>query len=110
MARLRMKNGSSRFKLALVCGCAFVALSVWLSSGTLAPYANTVEKPKVLSPCRYLANPDHPHFEATFAMLDGQPRERWAFGVMLRRILFPLIAYGPMKMFGFLVGGFLTSL
>jgi hypothetical protein len=94
---------------SLMCGCAFVALATWLSSGTMSPYAITVEKPKVLPPCGYLGNPDHPHFEWTFAMLNGEPRSVWEHSIMLRRILFPLMAFPAMKLFGFLVGGVLTS-
>lgn len=85
-------------------------LGIWLSSGTLAPYAATLSAPRVLLPCGYLGNIDHDHFRATFLMLDGAPRESWAFSVVLRRILFPLLAYPMMKMVGFEWGGFLTSL
>src|SRR4051812_41250118 len=105
-----MTNPRRRFILCLICGCAFVALCTWLSTGTMAPYAITVEKPKVLPPCNYLANPDHPHFEWTFAMLSGEPRAVWQRSVMLRRILFPLIAFPMMKLFGFLAGGVITSI
>jgi hypothetical protein len=99
----------NRFILTLLAGGVIVLLGVWLSSGTLAPYAATLEQPRIDKPCNYLLNTDHVHFEATFLMLDGQPRERWDFSIYLRRILFPLLAYPLMKAFGFLAGGVVTS-
>src|SRR5205809_2579853 len=111
--RPRASSGASMsrtFITWLIGACLFVAIGVWLSSGTMAPYASTQEHPFIIKPCNYLVNSDHPHFLATFYMLDGQPREKWAFSVILRRTLFPLLAYGPMKMWGFLIGGVVTSL
>ncbi|MEA2710490.1 MAG: hypothetical protein QOF78_3091, partial [Phycisphaerales bacterium] len=86
-----------------------IAAGVWLSSGTLAPYAATLEKPRIDKPCNYLINSDHAHFQASFLMLDGAPREQWDFSIYLRRILYPLLAYPLMKVFGFLAGGVMTS-
>ena len=103
-------NPRKSFVVGQICACIFVAAGVWLSSGTMAPYASTLEHPLILKPCSYLLNTDNPHFEATFLMLDGAPKEKWAFSVVLRRTLFPLLAYPAMKIFGFLVGGVLTSL
>jgi hypothetical protein len=97
------------FVIALLCGCAFVAAGVWLSSGTMAPYASTLARPWIVKPCNYLLNTDNSHFEATFLMLDGAPREQWKFSIVARRILFPLLAYPLMKLWGFLVGGVVTS-
>jgi hypothetical protein len=94
----------------LIAGCAFVALGVWLSSGTMTPYAFTQEQPHIIKPCNYLGNTDHWAFEATYFMLDGRPRETWDQSTILRRTLFPIIAYPAMKIFGFLKGGVLTSL
>jgi hypothetical protein len=84
--------------------------SVWLSTGTMAPYAATTNPPLVLGPCGYLYNGDHDHFRATFLMLDGAPRAQWEFSVVLRRILFPLFAYPFMKLAGFERGGVAASL
>ena len=98
-----------RFALALLGGCVVIALGVWLSSGTMAPYASTLERPRIDKPCNYLVNTDHVHFEATFFMLDGRPREQWDFSIYLRRILFPLLAYPLMKLLGFMAGGVITS-
>jgi hypothetical protein len=98
-----------RFLLALICGCIVVLAGVWCSSGTLAPYAATLERPRIAKPCNYLLNTDHVHFEACFLMLDGAPRQQWDFTIYQRRILYPLLAYPLMKMLGFLKGGVMTS-
>jgi hypothetical protein len=100
---------ANRFILALIAGGLVILLGVWCSSGTLAPYAATLEKPRIDKPCNYLLNSDHVHFEATFLMLDGAPREQWEFSIYLRRILFPLFAFPFMKAFGFLTGGVVAS-
>jgi hypothetical protein len=76
----------------------------------MAPYAATFFRPVVSSPCGYLYNVDHPQHEAAFLMLDGAPRERWQGSSVLRRLLFPLVAYPFMKLGGFEVGGFVASL
>ena len=98
-----------RFGLALIIASVVVAGAVWLSSGTMAPYASTLQMPRIEKPCNYLLNTDHVHFEACFLMLDGAPREQWEFGIYLRRILYPLLAYPLMKAWGFLIGGVVTS-
>jgi len=83
--------------------------AIWLSSGTMAPYAATLDTPLVLEPCRYLANVDHDQFRATFLMLDGAPKAAWEQSVVLRRVLFPLISYPIMKRTSFEVGGVMAS-
>ena len=82
----------------------------WLSTGTLAPYAATLNEPLALPPCNYLYNIDHGHFEATYFLLDGRPAQYWASSVVLRRLLFPVLAFPFMKWLGFASGGVLTSL
>jgi hypothetical protein len=98
------------FRTHLVAAGAVLVLGVWLSSGTMSPYAATFFCPIVSQPCGYLYNPDHPLHEAAFRMLDGQPPERWRSSNVLRRLLFPLVAYPFMKLGGFEVGGFIASL
>ncbi len=99
-----------RRDLLLLAGAALLlALEIWVSTGTLAPGAATLEHPYVDGPCRYLMNIDHFHFKATFLMLDGAPREQWEFSVVLRRLLYPLLAYPFMKIFGFGGGGLVTN-
>ncbi len=98
-----------RFRVHVAGASALLVLAIWLSSGTMAPYASTFYKPIVSTPCQYLYNADHPLHEAAFWMLDGEPRERWESSIVLRRILFPLVAYPFMKAAGFEVGGFIAS-
>lgn len=100
----------ARLGVHLAGASALLALAIWLSSGTMAPYASTFYRPIVSTPCQYLYNVDHPLHEAAFLMLDGQPSERWQSSIVLRRILFPLIAFPFMKVAGFEVGGFIASL
>ena len=98
------------FWLSLIAGCLFVAFGVWFSSGTMAPYAVTLPRPLIIKPCNYLVNTDQPHFESTYLMLQGAPPQQWKYSVVLRRTLFPLLAYPLMKLWGFLVGGVIASL
>jgi len=102
--------GSGFLRPNVAAASAVMLLAMWLSSGTMAPYAATLDSPLVLEPCHYLANIDHPQFYATFAFLDRAPSEEWAFSVVLRRLLFPLLAYPSMKVLGFMWGGLLTSM
>lgn len=87
-------------------------LGIWLSSGTLAPFAITLEDKmmiKVDAPCTYLYNYDHALNSTTFKMLDGAPRAQWDYSFVLRRILFPLIAYPFMKLFSYEIGGVIAG-
>lgn len=86
-----------------------MVLAIWLSSGTMAPYAATLNHPLVLR-CDYLANIDHGHFRAAYSMLEGAPRSEWEFSVVLRRIVYPLLAFPFMRIFGFFGGGVVASL
>jgi hypothetical protein len=98
-----------RLRVHLAAAGVTLALAIWLSSGTMAPYGSTFFQPVVSTPCAYLYNYDHPLHEATFRMLDGQPRELWRDGHFLRRLLFHLVALPFMKVAGFVVGGFVAS-
>ncbi|HEX4963666.1 MAG TPA: hypothetical protein VF173_22765 [Thermoanaerobaculia bacterium] len=89
----------------LAAACLVLIAGIWANTGTLAPYGATLDHPFVWEPCKYLLNIDHFHFKATFFMLDGATREQWAFSVVLRRLLYPLIAYPFMKLLGFGGGG-----
>jgi hypothetical protein len=100
---------SRRDLLALAGACFLLALGIWVNTGTLAPYGATLEKPFLWEPCNYALNIDHFHFKATFLMLDGAPREQWEFSVVLRRVLYPLLAYPFMKLLGYGAGGLVTN-
>ncbi len=99
----------NKFILFFISGAIILILGMWLSSGTLCPYANTHWSPKILSPCNYLVNIDHDLFKAVYEMIDGQERGKWSWSEGLRRVLFPLLAYPAMKYWGFETGGFIAS-
>jgi hypothetical protein len=87
-----------------------MAAAIWLSTGTMAPYAATAEYPRILEPCHYLVNVDHDHFAAATAMIAGEPSERWAGSVVLRRLLFPIVAHPFIQVMGFMAGGVVASI
>lgn len=97
------------FRLHAFLATLTLLLSIWISSGTMAPYAATIPVPHILEPCHYLANVDHDHFVSSYRMLLGDPREAWQWSVVLRRVLFPLIAFPLMKAAGFFFGGLIAS-
>jgi hypothetical protein len=94
---------------AAVAG-ALLALGIWLSSGTLAPYAASVARPTVVEPCHYLVSVDHPHHIAPFFLLMGAPPEYWQWSVVLRRILYPIAVYPFIRLAGVLVGGLIANI
>lgn len=98
-----------RFRIHLLAASVVMIAAIWLSSGTMYPYASTWAFPIVSEPCGYLFNLDHPQYRAAFAMLDGAPRDQWEWSITLRRILYPLVAFPLMKVAGFIVGGFVAS-
>jgi hypothetical protein len=98
-----------RFRAHLIGACILMLLAIWLSSGTMYPFASTWAFPIVSKPCAYLFNQDHPEYRAAFDMLDGAPRAAWQWSMVLRRVLYPLVAFPFMKAAGFLVGGFIAS-
>ena len=88
---------------ALALMLLFVLL--WVSSGTLAPYAVTLDEPVVDEACGYLYNLDHTFHLAQYRMLDGEPRHTWAYSPVLRRVLYPILAFPFMKVLGDNAGG-----
>ena len=87
-----------------------MALFLWLSSGTMVPYAVTTTNPVSIGECNYLGNPDHAHFEAIYRFLQSDAKNGWTDNLLLRRILLPLISYPFFKKFGFMTGGFIANL
>lgn len=98
-----------KFRLHLAAASALMLLAIWLSSGTMVPFASTWAFPIVSKSCGYLFNQDHPQYRAVFDMLDGAPRAAWEWSIVVRRILYPLVAFPFMKAAGFVVGGFIAS-
>jgi hypothetical protein len=86
---------------------------MYFSTGTLSPYANTVNFPPnyplVEPKCHYLYNGDYHHFSALFFLLDGKPKERWGYSVVQRRILYNYLAYPFMKLFEHDLGGLIAN-
>jgi hypothetical protein len=100
---------SNRFGGGLAGGSLLLVLFGWLATGTLAMYAVVSSIAVLWPPCGYLVNTDHGHFVGTFLMLEGAPRAYWEWSVVLRRILYPLLAWPWMKAFGFEYGGILFN-
>ncbi len=91
-----------------------LSLFAWLNSGSLSTYALILETPNVTE-CGYLTNYDDKQFFKTFQFLDGEKLNNHTS--VLRRILYPLIAYPLMKVFKilnyklfFYYGGFFTNI
>ena len=93
----------------LLASSLVLVSAIWLSSGTMAPYAATVGQPTVLEPCHYLVNVDQSQHEAAHGMLAGDPSGKWYSSVVLRRILYPILAYPAVRAFGLMAGGLLTT-
>lgn len=104
-----MSHSESRYPAHLVLATIVISVAIWLSTGTMAPYAATAQYPRVLEPCHYLINVDHDHFAAATAMIGGESTGRWGGSVVLRRLLFPIIAHPLIQVMGFMAGGVLTS-
>jgi len=97
------------FRWHILGSALLLLLGLYCSTGTLAPYAIynlTHQEPHN----DYLYNVDHPHFKVLFQFLDGEPRSVWNGAILLRRILFPALAYPFMKIWGFEIGGTIASL
>ncbi len=114
MSELRETRGLSgganrRLLIHLGAGCLVLAASIWLSSGTMNPHVLGWPTPVAYPPCGYLYSIDHPHHRATNMLISGAPRGEWEWSVLLRRILFPVLAYPFMRVLGFELGGFVAS-
>jgi len=100
---------SSRFTGGLAGGILLLVLFGWLATGTLAMYAVVSSIAVIWPPCGYLVNTDHGHFVGAFLMLEGAPRAYWEWSVVLRRTLYPLLAWPWMRALGFEYGGILFN-
>jgi hypothetical protein len=99
-----------KFRAHLVVASIVLVLAIWLSSGTMAPYAATAEYPTILEPCHYLINVDHDQFAKVYRMIAGEDASTWVGSVVLRRMLFPIVAFPFVYTAGFMVGGLLASI
>ncbi len=106
---------SLRFKVHFFCSLTVLSAAIYLSTGTLSPYANTFILPPeyhfpfVEPECHYLYNGDYKYFVPLFFLLDGKPKQTWESSVVLRRILYNIIAYPFMKIFEHDLGGIITN-
>jgi hypothetical protein len=100
---------AGRFRWHLLASSTLLLTGLYCSTGTLSPYANT-SFPHVIPPCDYLYNGDHVHFKALFDFVDGQPKSTWNGALLIRRILFPVLCYPFMKLWGFEIGGTIGSI
>jgi hypothetical protein len=99
----RMRRGH-----AMAAAVVFAA-GLYLNTGTLAPYANTLS-PVVHVETGYIYNIDHAVHQTVFAFVNGEPRERWEHSLLLRRVLHPAAARPWMNSLGFDVGGVVFNL
>jgi hypothetical protein len=109
-----IKETPVAFKINLAASLIVLVAAMYLSTGTLAPYANTLNDPASNYPlvepkCNYLFNGDYYQFSALFRLLDGKSRSDWEYTVVLRRILYNVIAYPFMKFFEHDLGGIITN-
>lgn len=92
-----------------LAGVVFAA-GLWINTGTLAPYAITFASVHFDPATGFAYNQDHPHFRVMFDFVDGKPRPVWDGAIMLRRILYPVMAWPFMKALGFELGGLCLNL
>ncbi len=108
-----LPKGTSRGRMeffALFSLLLVLVLGIWLSSGTLAPYAASHHTPLVEPTCNYLLNIDHSHFFGPIRFLNGAPADEWQHSVVMRRLLYPLLALPLVQVLGFELGGFVTNI
>ena len=104
-----MNEAERRFVIHLSLGSLVLIVAIWLSSGTMAPYALTLDSPLVLKPCGYLVNIDHERFLKVFRMLRHEDPTTWRWSPALRRPLFAVLALPLVNAFGVLTGGLIAS-
>ena len=99
----------SQWGAHLIGATGLFLVGLYFSTGALTPYAITTN-PHVAKASGYLYNPDHIHFQALFNFVDGRDRSTWDNALLLRRILYNVLAYPFMKAAGWEVGGTLASI
>ena len=106
---VRAPSFRTSYRAHLRMASVILLASIWLSSGSMAPYGATLNTPLVQEPCQYLVNIDHSHHQAVLLMLEGKDKSEWGFSVVLRRWLFTVLAFPFMRLWGFETGGFMAS-
>jgi hypothetical protein len=100
---------SARYRLHEVAASVILALALWLASGTLSPYGDQLGS-IALEPCHYLVNIDHDQHLGGFYLLAGAEPSYWIGSVVLRRILYPIVAFPFIRLLGFLAGGLICNI
>jgi hypothetical protein len=99
--------GPGRYRLQIAGATLLFATGLYCNTGTLTPYALTTI-PHV-SASGYLYNPDHAHFQALFNFVDHRDPKTWE-SLLVRRILYNVLAYPFMKAAGWEWGGTIASI
>lgn len=92
----------------LLISLVFLA-GLYCNTGTLSPYASS-GIPRVDVDTGYLYNIDHGEFRALYHFVNGAERTAWEHAILLRRVLYPVLAWPFMRLAGFELGGTLASL
>jgi hypothetical protein len=108
--RCSLRHGppGRRAALHLALALPVLLVGIWFSTGTLSPYSAT-DPTRELLECGYTANVDHGEFLGVYDMLRGYPVSEWGESVMVRRLLYPVIAYPFFQAFGFYAGGLVAN-
>lgn len=99
----------SRWRWHLIGATGLLLVGLYCNTGTLSPYGNT-HFGHVVKETGYLYNNDHPHFRVLFDFVDGAPKKVWDKALLLRRVLYDVLAWPFMKAGGFETGGTIASL
>ena len=101
--------GASVWKLNLGLICLVFLAGLYCNTGTLTPYALT-NVPRVDATTGYLFSVDHELFRSLYEFVNGGDRSQWDHAILLRRILYPALAWPFMRVWGFETGGVIASL
>ena len=97
------------FHIHVAAAATIFLAGLYCSTGTLAPYANTLF-PRPDPATGFLYNIDHATHRTVFDFVDAAPRSTWQNSLLLRRILHAVLAWPFMKVFGFETGGVFFNL
>ena len=109
LTQKRVESTSSRWRWHLTGASCLLVAGLYCNTGTLAPYGNT-HFGHVAKETGYLYNIDHEYFRVLFDFIDGAPRSVWDNTILMRRILYNVLAWPFMKIGGFEIGGTIASI
>jgi hypothetical protein len=105
----RIESTSTNWRWHLAGASCLLMAGLYCNTGTLAPYGNT-HFGHVAKETGYLYNIDHEYFRVLFDFVDGAPRSVWDNTILMRRILYNVLAWPFMKIGGFEIGGTIASI